>query len=408
MNPDFVGKTKYTDHYYLIDDIDIPTANIPFLWDLCSVATICGVTPQDIGYMIAFRKDKPLTDAIARMKKTGHCDKNLIRNTMLGYDYCAIPKKTGGFRVIAAPKPKLRAVQMVILQKILKNIPVHEIASAYISKEQRPEGWSWQQAIWNVAKDSFLLGTADIKDFFGSINYHMVNDTLIKETKYNKEVCWVLTQLMTELGITQQGALTSPAISNIIMKEADTELNKIFSEHGWKITRYSDNYVFGKSIDPYGDTLIGEECQWPITTLRTVLKKYGFTLNEKKSWCREKSAMKPVMGLVAFDKLNSPKYVYERLRNSVYNFIVKKEIPALYNGDPKKYFYALRGKVNYWLRINPTRYQKLHDMLLTAEEPEFFNGTFESVGKYNRYWKDTVIRQKKFERKYNPVEGVST
>lgn len=400
MNQDiaFTQRSK-TNTVRVIDGFDRIKPEFPFIWDLHSTALLLGVTPQDISYMVSVRKLPWVKNAITEMKKTGKPDKQLLSLQNLGYTYFTIPKKSGGFRLLAAPKTKLRVVQAVILQEILKKIPIHSIASAYVPKDLKYEGWSWQNAIWDVAKDSFLVGTADITDFFSSIDYHMVNDALREETGYNKEVCWVLTQLLTEFGVTPQGALTSPALSNIIMKKIDAEVEETFNNNGWLVTRYSDNYVFGKQIDPYSETLIGEESMWPIDTLKEILSRNGFKINEKKSWCREKSAMKPFMGLVAYEKLNSPRYVYEKLRNAVHTFVDKREVPSLYQNDVRKYFLALRGKVNYWMRINSTRYQKLKDKLASVND-SFYDAPFHFIKKYNLYWRDTKLKQSKYDIKF--------
>jgi len=395
-----------------IYDLSSINEKLPYIFNVHSAAILLKTKPRDLTVTITF-KNHPTTKLLKKyMKEKGSVPReiNPKLQRLLAYNYSAIPKKSGGYRIIADPKPYIRYVQSSINTEILSKIPVHKIAIAYIHKEDN-ENMTWQQRISEVATGKTLIGTADISKFFDSINYHMVYDTLIKETGYNNEVCWLLTHLMTDLGHTPQGAITSPAISNIIMKEADEEVYQEFKKRGWDIVRYSDNYVFGKTVNIYEEKdyesySIEDECQVPIDLLRNILSKYGFKMNEEKSWCTTNENHKPIMGMMFYVKPNAPKYIYNLLRWSVHNFVSKKEVPEVYKGNVNKYYRALLGKLNYWAKINPDRFTKTKEKLKEFKESladknieTAFEYTY--VSKYNKFWNDIIHKQTKIEKKNN-------
>ncbi len=370
--------------------------DLPPIIDVVTLAEALGCcSPQQIGYYVQLQKSPMLNEIRKQLKRTGKLPPiaHSFKKNMLGYDYFTLPKKSGGFRLISAPKPWTSKVQYAIKSQILDKLPVHpEVAIGYIPKESRPEGWTWQKAIHGVLGNAELFAKADIHNFFGSISHRLIKDKLMKYTKYNGLVAAILTYLMTDMGFAPQGAITSAGISNFIMLEADEELKNRIAERGWSVVRYADDYVFGKKeFDPFSDeTSMEEEGKWLFDTLEDVLKGIGLTLNRKKCDIFPKWQQKPIMGLVDYVKLNIPRRYYDRLKAAVHNFTVKGQVPEAYVGKEMTYLRALKGKVAYWNHINPQKLGKLRKELVDLNGEFIKARNFSGIKTPKNFWSEVV------------------
>ncbi|MCP4712711.1 MAG: hypothetical protein GY869_29135, partial [Planctomycetes bacterium] len=77
------------------------------------------------------------------------------------YHEYKIPKRSGGFRLIAAPAPDLKNVQKTILHRLLNKLSVHPHATGF------QKGHSIVTNA-NVHKGAEVIVKMDIKDFFPS------------------------------------------------------------------------------------------------------------------------------------------------------------------------------------------------------------------------------------------------
>ena len=75
------------------------------------------------------------------------------------YKRFAIPKKSGGKRIISAPMPKLKSLQYWVLENILNKIPVHSSANGFITQRS-----ILTNAGNHLGKNVVL--NIDLKDFF--------------------------------------------------------------------------------------------------------------------------------------------------------------------------------------------------------------------------------------------------
>jgi len=304
------------------------------------------------------------------------------------YDYFFVPKSTGrGIRLIANPKSELREIQSYIKDNILEQLPISEIAMAYIPKEKKPDGWTWQKAVFETAGNRDYFGEADIKSFFDHMTATHVYNLFKTYTRYSTGTCRKLTNYCTNMGTVPQGSITGPTISNLIMYQTDLKLQKMLNKQGWTIGRYSDNFMFGynkKKNDKNFKTSKKQEAflNYPLNTIRRLLLKRGFQLHEEKCWVAANSEGHPVMNLSISQKLNIPAKTYNELRNATYNFVVKKRVPIQYKGNVKGYYISLKSKLSYWTKIAP-KVKKTADILLTINPQKIKNEDYTYV--YNNY-----------------------
>lgn len=396
-----INNEKITSNYEAISD------EIPFLWDFHSVALWLEITPQMLGYMIHLRKQPEVKAYIESIKNGKTPYKSDSIQKKLPYQYFTVPKKSGGYRLIASPKPFVKKIQLKIKQEILDKLPINtHVAVAYIPKEKKPENRKWQQEISEAVSNKFLVGGADIKSFFNHINIHLVRKYLKRYTNYNDEVIWTLTHCLTDMGFTPQGAITSPSFSNILMYESDNELQEAFAEKGWVIKRYSDNYYFGKDMDPFlmedSDFSLEEEKEWPLNKIAETIGKMGFKLNNK-SWCTTHDQMKPIMGMCMKEKPNILRSDYQWLRAAVHNFIDCKKMPSLFKGEEEKYLRALKGKCNYYNSISNNYSHVLADRMKEIGMEFIHENEFEYDASFNKRWAPFKKKMEKIDAKFGAV-----
>jgi hypothetical protein len=191
------------------------------------------------------------------------------------YRRFAMPKKTGGERIISAPMPRLKRAQYWVLDNILAKAPLHPAA----------HGFTRGRSI--VSNASPHIGQAvvinvDLKDFFPSIAMPRVKG-VFKTLGYSEQVATVLALLSTESAsetvvvdgetfhvshgprTLPQGAPSSPALTNILCRCLDARLQGAAAKLGFRYTRYADDLTFSSGAD--GAKLAGKML-WRVRQIR--------------------------------------------------------------------------------------------------------------------------------------------
>lgn len=159
-----------------------------------------------------------------------------------------IPKKSGGTREIFHPSKKLKVIQYWLIHRVLNDIPIHEASMAY------REGISIFHNAKLHAQNRFFL-KIDLQNFFSSITFQDFLPILREWHKWSHPI-WEL-DADTEEFINKAcfykndrlavGYPSSPAISNIVMREFDASISSQIStgDYGEVIySRYADDLVF--------------------------------------------------------------------------------------------------------------------------------------------------------------------
>lgn len=182
----------------------------------------------------------------------------------------------------------------------------------------------------------------DIKDFFPSIKSDDVYNAL-KDEGFGDKAAWLIARLVAYKGRLPQGAITSPAASNVAFKKKDFELIEYCKSHGFDYTRYADDITISTNKD-----LTDEEINQVISDIAQIIAP--LQINEKKTKIMKPTDPHFVMGLIVNHAINVPKYKRRIVRAAVHNFVVKHMIPE--GEDPIKYKRKLLGKVSYILYVN--------------------------------------------------------
>lgn len=183
--------------------------------------------------------------------KLRHLSQHRHRETMPHYITFAIPKRSGGERLIHAPKRRLKTALRALDRLLVSKLPKSEHAHGFIKGRSIATN-----AAPHVGKAVVLH--FDIKDCFPTIHFGRVRGLLIA-LGYSYPVAAALAVLMTEAPrqpvaaegklyhvptgprVCVQGAPTSPGLCNAILLRLDHRLAGLARKHGFVYTRYADD-----------------------------------------------------------------------------------------------------------------------------------------------------------------------
>lgn len=262
------------------------------------------------------------------------------------YQVHQIPKRDGTKRTIHEPDPLLKLIQRNLLHHVLDHITCSTCATAYRKG---------QPIVANATPhvDQQLLLKLDIEDFFGSITFPMIYQKAFPVIYFPPQVATLLTHLCCYEDALPQGAPTSAAISNIVMRPFDDHMVEWCQEREIVYTRYSDDLTFSGDFEPRD----------VISKVRNFLAELGFELNRKKTRVLYPHQQQAVTGIVVNQKPQIAKSYRKELRQEIYyclKFGAAAHLAFRNNLETPpdktnqlKYLQHLLGKVNYVLQVNP-------------------------------------------------------
>ncbi|MFW6162978.1 MAG: reverse transcriptase family protein, partial [Planctomycetota bacterium] len=220
----------------------------------------------------------------------------------LHYITFAVPKTTGGYRVLYAPKARLKQAQRWVHRRILDRVPLPDAVHGFA------HGRSIHTNAAQHAGQAMVL-TADLENFFPSITYRRVRG-IFQAIGYGEEVAIALGLLCTVkpapkvcefLGgqhhrLLPQGAPTSPTLANLACRRLDARLGGLARAFGCTYTRYADDLTFS------GDEAFERALPRFLPLLRRIIDEEGFRVNRRKMHFARRGARQRVTGLVVNDR----------------------------------------------------------------------------------------------------------
>ena len=274
--------------------------------------------------------------------------------TLVHYHRYEIPKKSGGIRLISAPKPKLATAQQWVLEHILSALPVEPMAHGFI--EDRSIATNANPHVGQK-----IVVNMDLKDFFPSLTFQRVRG-LFRKLGYSGQVATVLALLCTEPprvaaevhGVTYhvalgerrlpQGACTSPAITNVVCRRLDRRLHGLAFRHEFRYTRYADDLTFsGASSETLGGLM---------RFVRKVLQSEGFEENASKTRVMRPGRRQEVTGVVVNDRRSISRQDRRRLRAILHN-VERSGLDSQNRQQHPHFADYLRGLLSYYKMIDP-------------------------------------------------------
>lgn len=317
------------------------------------------------------------------------------------YTVYKIPKRSGGERVIEAPCDALKQMQRVILDKVL--YPV-------FWPEAHAHGFVPRRNIVTNAKTHYLSEKAtkqvllkvDLKDCFPSIGSAMIYDSLTprfqtritdnkwtafndfsgipyKEVPFLKRVCDLghtgeiqffqlkFSYIMFLLGITYmctlkerlpQGAPTSPALLNAVMRPFDVTMPKNMHEAcigHYIYTRYADDLII--SCDSVKDAV-----KFKAILLKS-LELFNLDANPEKIQILRHGRPQRITGVVINHKLSVSRVKRNNIKAMMHNFITGKHMISRHALE------VLRGHRAFIKQVNADEWTpKFENMFHQCEE----------------------------------------
>lgn len=289
----------------------------PFIWDIYQLSSELDVSIEDL-------------------REVSKCASSRYRRYY-------IKTRSGKFRKIEEPDYLVSMLQRRILRRILRFYDISEHAAAY------HKGASVKQNAQPHVGKKYLL-KMDLKDFFGHVTDSMLLRTAFSIEHFPFFIGKMLTDICTRHGAIPQGACTSPALSNIVMKEFDDRMGRWCRGNGVTYTRYSDDLTFSSDRPLYGTYL----------RARKLLGWMGFEVNEEKTHFITAANRQQVTGLVVNDVLDVPSDYRRKLRQEIYyvlRFGAEEAFSRCYDrlDEPdltvRRYLLRLIGKTDYVLQV---------------------------------------------------------
>jgi len=266
----------------------------------------------------------------------------LAKSASYRYKTYFIPKRSGEFRQIDHPARELKLLQRWLLDRVLSSIGIHRAAYAY----RRGASIALHAAVH--APNNFLL-KVDFRNFFPSIRSDDVESALqrwkheVKGFRLSDQDIKFIRQVVCRKGRLTIGAPTSPAISNIVMRNFDTHWSGLCDQMGIAYSRYADDICF--SCNQAG------VLQGLLTRLRDELSRAAsprLGLHDEKTVFTSRKRRRIVTGIVltSDNKLSLGRPTKRRIRSLVHLSI---------HGElgPDKLAY-LRGFLAYARSVEPS------------------------------------------------------
>lgn len=288
------------------------------------------------------------------------------------YDYRWRRRTGHRWRLIEAPRPRLKFLQRRILHEILDHVPVHEAAHGFCTGRS-----CLTYAATHVGRA--VVWKLDLQNFFPSLRRPRIR-AIWQALGYPDEVAECLSALVTnavppdELDVVRramspetfrewervltsphlpQGAPTSPALANLAAFRLDCRLAGLAAKTGVTYTRYADDLAF--SGDRQFVHVLPDFRPWVLA----ILLDEGFEIRERKSRTMLAHEQQRLTGLIVNAHPQSPRKAFDELRAILWNCV--RFGPQSQNHQGVTDFRAhLLGRISAMGQSSPTRSVKLH------------------------------------------------
>jgi len=235
------------------------------------------------------------------------------------YHYRLVEKRDGRKRLLESPKRLLKGMQKQIMNEVLVCADIHVAAHGFVKHRNCKS-----HASVHINKNYLFL--FDLAHCFHSIDWVRVY-RVFAGLGYSPKVTQYLTALVThkaysnhpllhELDSDQrirlrqrhlpQGAPSSPALSNIVLKQLDKRLAGLAQSLKLDYSRYADDLAFSGNRHrdwSFLEPLVGSICS-----------EEGFSLNYRKSRVLRPSQRQMLTGIVVNEKPNIDRRYYDKLK----------------------------------------------------------------------------------------------
>ena len=247
-------------------------------------------------------------------------------------------------RLIDNPDRTLKEVQRRIRAKLLAIQPLPDFVHGCV-KERSTFTNAWPH------RGQARIASIDIRDFYPNVDFNKVY-RLWRKLRFGPKLASILTKLTTTRGCLPQGAPTSDALANLVLRPVDDEIRAIADTLDLSLSRYLDDLALAGSRS--------REC---IPLVIDVLHREGFSVRHKKTFNAGPRRAHTVTGYnVNGSRPSVPKAYRMRVRASVHHLII-----ATQRGEiTKQAVESLKGRLAYVRKSNPGTAIRLEKQLANA------------------------------------------
>ena len=290
------------------------------------------------------------------------------------YNYQWVPK-CHGYRLMEAPKSRLRAIQRKILAEILEPIPAHRAAHGFRTDHScltyaRPH--CGRSVVMRMDLHNFFpsIPAPRVHALFATLGYPQATARLLTGLCTNRVTARMLRKIpvvdpsfrlpwierkQLEVPHLPQGAPTSPALSNLCALHLDLRLHALAESVGATYTRYADDLAFS------GDEPVRRRVARLAVHVAAIALEEGFEVNHRKTRIMHRSDRQTLTGIVVNDKPNIRRDEFDRLKAILTNCVTRGT--ASQNREAHADFRAhLIGRIGYVKTVNAQRGAKLHSI----------------------------------------------
>lgn len=322
---------------------------------------------HELHAMLLLTIEKPVE--LCRFLKTPFSEFEYIINNP-SYIHYRIPKKKGGMREIFAPSENLKSIQKRLnyfLQAYYLIIKPREVYGFVVN----PHYLGTYCNIVNNAKmhikKNYVLNI-DLKDFFPSISARQIKKLFLSDYfSFPEQITTALTLLTTLDAQLPAGAPTSPVISNFVCLSLDQDLKSFCNLNSLVYSRYADDLTFSSDLPIHSDHILD---------LINLIKKAGFSINEKKLRLKTSDQRQVVTGLTVNEKVNVNRKLLKNMRAMLHDassngiaVATKRHFNLSTEADSnfcRKFINKLEGYINFVGQVRGK-----YDPLFTRQKASF-------------------------------------
>lgn len=288
------------------------------------------------------------------------------------YHRYSVPKRKGGYRNIAAPKPILKKAQRRILEEILCKLTVSDNAHGFL------KGRSVVSSAKEHEGSPDLVINMDLEDFFPTVTFERVRG-MFKSFGYSEYISSLLAMICTycermpievkgqkryvktSSRILPQGSPASPMITNILCIKLDKRLNGLADKYNFTYTRYADDMSFSlkertghldHKLEADGKINLGSFC----VLVSKIVSEEGFKINKSKTRFLKAHNRQCITGIVVNnEELGVPKKWVKILRAAIHNGKKEKAKGQL----PQETIRKISGMAAWLKSVNAERYKDI-------------------------------------------------
>ena len=305
----------------------------------------------------------------------------IIYKDTKSYTTFKIKKKSGSYRTIEKPYPKLK-----LIQQKLSNLIYSCIDELGLEKFDPSHGYKKHRSIITNAskhKNKNILINIDLEDFFPSINFGRIYGYFIKNKNFNlnSNVAKVIAKIATTTNGLPQGSPLSPIISNLIAENLDYRLTALSKSIHCNYTRYVDDLTFSSNDKKIETALLSKDTSEVLVSIKLneIINNCGFKINHKKTRISKKKDRQEVTGIIVNKRINVQNDYRKYVRAMVHKYItsgnfhipepIKNRVLNKYsrNESPTKILQGMLGYIDhidlYSEFLEKSQYQKFKNFI---------------------------------------------